>query len=285
MKLGLRSLAVGSLVALFVSVLAACSTQGPVDGTDLEGASESGDLSQELSGGVPIGTTLVTTSALNLRAGASTSDKILHVIPQGASVVTVNRTTPVNGFYNVKHSGVEGWAYGAYLKTNGGGGGGGGSAAADQAIARAQDGVGFSYWWGHGRIMSTGPTSQTKGSCSGSCPSCSHSGSYGADCSGYAAKVWVVPGNNSQLDVDSHPYSTVNFYNDTTFWKVIAKGNLKKGDALVYNSNGEGHIYIYDSGDPWGSHWAYEAKGCSYGIVHDLRTASSAYKAIRRDGY
>jgi hypothetical protein len=26
--------------------------------------------------------------------------------------------------------------------------------------------------------------------------------------------------------------------------------------------------------------WAYEAKGCSLGIVHDLRTASSAYQAI-----
>ena len=31
--------------------------------------------------------------------------------------------------------------------------------------------------------------------------------------------------------------------------------------------------------------WAYEAKGCSYGIVHDLRTTSSAYRAIRRTGY
>ena len=28
------------------------------------------------------------------------------------------------------------------------------------------------------------------GSCSGSCPSCSHSGKYGADCSGLIAKAW-----------------------------------------------------------------------------------------------
>src|SRR5690349_20685714 len=97
-----------SLVALGVSVaLVACSSQGPIDGQTLEGASESGDLGQELSTGVPIGTTLYTTSALNLRSGSSTSDSILHVIPQGDAVVTVNRTTPVNGFYNVKHGGVE----------------------------------------------------------------------------------------------------------------------------------------------------------------------------------
>lgn len=278
-KLGLRAVAMGSLVALF-----ACSTQGPVDGTDLEGASETGEISSDLSGGVPIGTTLTTTSALNLRSGAGTNYKILHVIPQGASVLTVNRTTPVNGFYNVKHAGVEGWSYGAYLKSSGGGGGGG-SAEVDKAIARAQDGVGFSYWWGHGRWLGAGPTSSTAGACSGSCPSCSHSGSYGADCSGYAAKVWVVPNSNDQLSVDSHPYSTYNFYNETPYWHVISRGSLARGDALVYNSGGAGHIYIYEKGDPWGSHWAYEAKGCSYGIVHDLRTASSSYKAIRRNGW
>src|SRR5258706_5612442 len=126
-KLGLRTVAIGSLVALF-----ACSAGGPDDGTTLEGASETGDVSAELSGGVPIGTTLHTTAALNLRTGASTNYKILHVIPQGAAVVTVNRTTPVNGFYNIKHAGQEGWSYGAYLTGGGGGGGGGGSTQVDQ---------------------------------------------------------------------------------------------------------------------------------------------------------
>jgi hypothetical protein len=276
-KLGLRAVVLGSLVALF-----ACSTQGPVDGTDLEGVGETGELSTELSGGVPIGTTLHTTAPLNLRSGASTSNKVLHVIPEGAAVVTINRTTPVNGFYNIKHAGVAGWSYGAYLK---GGGGGGGSTERDKAIARAIDGVGFSYWWGHGRWLGAGPTSSTKGSCSGSCPSCSHSGSYGADCSGFVAKVWVVPSSNDQLNVDSHPYSTYNFDNETTHWHTISKSSLTRGDALVYNSGGAGHMYIFERGDGWGSHWAYEAKGCSYGIVHDLRTASSSYKAIRRNGW
>jgi hypothetical protein len=57
-----------------------------------------------------------------------------------------------------------------------------------------------------------------------------------------------------------------------------------RGDALVYRSGSGGHIFIYESGDGWGSMWTYEARGCSYGIVHNLRTAGSTYKAIRRSG-
>jgi hypothetical protein len=68
-------------------------------------------------------------------------------------------------------------------------------------------------------------------------------------------------------------------------WRTVSRSSVKKGDAFVYHSNGAGHIFLYESGDGWGSMWAYEAKGCSYGIVHNLRTASSAYKAIARAGY
>ncbi len=280
-KAAVRGIGFGLLVALGV----ACSAQGPVGGSDLQGADETGAISSELSNGVPIGTTLVTTANLNLRSGSSTSASILHVIPNGASVVTVNTATPVSGFYNVKHAGVEGWAYGAYLATQQTTQTQQNSTAVDDAITRASEGVGFSYWWGHGRWLSSGPTSSNKGTCSGSCPSCSHGGSYGADCSGYVSKVWQLPTSNSTLSVDSHPYSTYNFRNETHGWHTISKSDLKTGDALVYNSGGSGHIYIYDHGDPWGSHWAYEAKGCSYGIVHDVRTASSAYIAIRHDGW
>jgi hypothetical protein len=78
----------------------------------------------------------------------------------------------------------------------------------------------------------------------------------------------------------------VDFYNSSSDgWHTVSRGSLQKADALTYNSNGEGHIFIYESGDGWGSMWAYEAKGCAYGIVHDLRTASSAYKGIGHDGW
>ena len=130
-----------------------------------------------------------------------------------------------------------------------------------------------------------GPSSGTKGYCSGSCPSCSHSGSYGADCSGYVAKIWQVPSSNDNVAQDSHPYSTWNFDNQSVSWHTISRGSVQAADALVYNSGSAGHIFLYEKGDGWGQMWAYEAKGCAYGIVHDLRYASSAYKAIRRNGY
>jgi hypothetical protein len=149
----------------------------------------------------------------------------------------------------------------------------------DEIIGIAKSGVGFSYWWGHGRWRLDGAQ---HGSCSGSCPSCSHSGSYGADCSGYVAKAWQVPGPIA-VSTDAHPYSTWNFQYESTHWKAIAKGDAKKGDAFVYNSNGAGHIVIYESGDPWGSVWAYECKGCSYGCVKNLRTLGSYYAARRRN--
>jgi hypothetical protein len=75
-----------------------------------------GSLSEELSIGLPIGTTLVTTGGLNLRRGAGTQFGVIHVMPQGTSVVTVNRTTPLNGFYNVNDHGTVGWASGTYVK-------------------------------------------------------------------------------------------------------------------------------------------------------------------------
>lgn len=261
------------------------------DGELLAGAEEYGTLSSELSAGVPLGSTLKTTTGLNLRTSPSMSGQVRLVIPAGATVTTVNVTQPSGGWYNIKYNGVTGWSYGTYLTlvsspstptpTNPTPT----SSTRDAAIARAQGGVGFSYWWGHGRWIPNGATSSTKGVCTGSCPSCTHSGGYGADCSGFAAKVWQVPSSNSDTTVDSHPYGTIHFVGSNANWSTVSRSNALKGDALVYNTNGSGHIFIYESGDAWGSMWAYEARGCSYGIVHNLRTATSSYKAIRRAGW
>ncbi|MDY0003740.1 MAG: carboxypeptidase regulatory-like domain-containing protein [Polyangia bacterium] len=151
----------------------------------------------------------------------------------------------------------------------------------EQIIDRAVYGVGYSYWWGHGCWRTDG---QSLGSCSGSCPSCTHTGSYGADCSGYVAKAWQVP-SEIALTTDSHPYSTYNFRWESTWWSQVGWGDAKKADAFVYrnSANTGGHIILYESGDPWGSIWAYEAKGCSYGIVHNLKQLGSTYVALRRD--
>ncbi len=287
-----------SLLAAVVtipSMLIGCSVEqadgGNEESTELVGAEEDdgteGRGAESVVGTVTAGAQLRTTANLNLRTSASTSASILHVIPKG-SLVTVVSGTPKSGWYNIKHGGQSGWSYGVYLDrvSTSGGGGGGGSTSVDNAIARAKAGVGFSYWWGHGRWSSAGPTASTKGSCSGSCPSCSHGGSYGADCSGYVGKIWQVPSSNSELTNDQHPYSTVNFNTNTSLWSTVSRGSVKRGDAFVYNSGGAGHIFLYESGDGWGSMWAYEAKGCSYGIVHNLRNStSSSYHAIRRAGW
>ncbi|MER3487032.1 MAG: hypothetical protein C4345_14705, partial [Chloroflexota bacterium] len=55
----------------------------------------------------------VTTSALNLRAGPSTSDRVLLVMPAGAGVSILG--SPVDGFYPVRYQGTDGWAFGDYL--------------------------------------------------------------------------------------------------------------------------------------------------------------------------
>jgi hypothetical protein len=167
----------------------------------------------------------------------------------------------------------------------GGGGGSGLDPAIQAAMDRAKAGVGFSYWWGHGAYLPQGPDASTAGSCSGSCPSCTHSGQYGGDCSGYVAKVWQVPASNTDLSDDSHPYATTNFNQDASQWSTIDQGSMKTGDAMVYNNGSAGHIFIYDHGDPWGSMYAYECKGCAAGCVAGMRTVTSAYHAIRRAGY
>jgi uncharacterized protein YraI len=242
--------------------------------------------SQAVTGEVEVDSAVVGKSAkvtatdgLHLRTGPSASYAVILTMPHGATVSVLGAQS---GWYKVTYAGHTGWCSGTYLSPEvGGGGSPGGATAVDHAIARAQSGVGFSYHWGAG---CWNPGSSAHGACYGSCPSCSHSGSWGADCSGYVAKVWQVPGS-SALTSCSHPYSTYNFYYQGTHWNNVARSSVKRGDAFVHHSGSEGHIFIYDSGDRWGWVKAYEAKGCSYGIQHDTRMAYSYYKAIRRDGY
>lgn len=147
-----------------------------------------------------------------------------------------------------------------------------------QIIQTGQVATGFSYWWGKGRF-STGPVN--RGSCSGNCGSCTHSGDYGGDCSGLVAKAWQVPGP-IPLDTPGHPYSTSAFRYSPQGWSIIDRSQVKIGDAYVYNSGG-GHIFIYESGDKYGSPVAYECAGCSIGCVHRVRSSTgSPYVAIQR---
>ena len=156
-----------------------------------------------------------------------------------------------------------------------------------EIIALGASGVGYSYWWGHGRWD---PASKSHpGKCSGSCGGCSHWASpkggpeYGADCSGFVAQAWQVPGEGSPK-VDRHPYSTYNFRYEKTHWYPIKKSELKAGDALVYNSGKKGHIVLFESWTGGGKAMAYECAGCKVGCIHKPRGFGSSYIAIRRKG-
>ena len=279
-----------SVTLVLCTSLLGCSTLEDGDVGDSEVLiAENDDLgtttSQSLAGTLAVGSTLRATANLNLRTGSGTGFSVRLVIPNGATVTTL-AAAPVNGFYNVKYNGTTGWSSGAYLRlvtqgttTTPAGGLADGSPAG--AVQRAKSGVGATYWWGHGRWFPFAQGGSNAGSCTGSCPNCSHSGATGADCSGYVAKLWQVPSTNTSLTSDSHPYSTLNFKVDSSQWRTVSRGSAQVADAFVYNVNGAGHMFLYENGDGWNWMNAYEAKGCSAGIVHNLRTASSAFKAIR----
>ena len=239
----------------------------------------------------------VTATSLNLRSGVGTSNAILTVLSCGTRVTVLGG--PTTGWWNIRSGTFTGWASGAYLVAEASFDASvcgdvpapamdagtttppGTPPEVSQMFSLARSAVGYSYYWGHG---SWGLDGANHGSCSGSCPSCSHSGSYGADCSGFVAKVWQIP-SASPVTVDRHPYSTYNFVNDHTHWSRVNRSTLRPGDALTYNTNGAGHILLFESGsDPWGSVWAYEARGCATGVVHNLRAVGSNYVAIRREG-
>jgi len=268
---------------LLVALAAGCGgTESSVEFVELKGVDDSVGVSESaLTGCLAYNSTLsVTASSLNLRSGPSTSYSIVGVMPNGATVTTLdNPSCDSGGWYRVSWSGVTGWASGSYLVVYTPP-----ASSRDAAITRAEGGtqgaaggVGFSYWWGHG----VWKAAQAAGTCSGNCGSCTHSGSYGADCSGFLAKVWQVPSTNTNVSVDSHPYSTINFNVDSSQWYTVDRGSVLKSDALVYNIDGAGHTFVYESGDGWGSMVAHECKGCAYGCVKNSRTASTSYHGIR----
>jgi len=253
------------------------------DQTDESDSPETIPIDEEETGDPPLAYALVghkarvtAQSGLHLRTGPSTSYAIILTMPDGAEVNVIG----VSGGWNkVTYAGRTGWASATYLHTEAPTGAGG--TAVDAAIMRAQSGVRFSYHWGGG---CWDPGSTAYGACYGNCPNCTHAGRWGADCSGYLAKVWQVPGSIA-LTTCSHPYSTYNFRYTRAHWSPVARSSARRGDALVHHENGAGHIFLFESGDGWGWMRAYEAKGCSYGIQHDTRMASRNYIAIRRNGF
>ena|GEM_PF-2938904 len=111
----------------------------------------------------------------------------------------------------------------------------------------------------------------------------------GADCSGFVCKSWSLT-RWTPYRVDYHgPYSTANLIQTPgPYWDEVDRSELLYGDVIVYryNNNQNGHTYLYLSGDGWGEHEVYEARGTDYGIVHRWRSVYSGAeitRGIRRD--
>ena len=82
------------------------------DYLDQSGAGDDGGNNGGGDGG-----TATVTSSLNLRAGPSTGDPVLAVMPAGASVTLTGNSA--NGFLSVTYNGIAGWAYADFLSTGG----------------------------------------------------------------------------------------------------------------------------------------------------------------------
>lgn len=274
------------LVAAF-ALAAGCAGEAPLGEDHLEGDPEVSSEREIHGRTLTLGRYVrVTATALNLRDAPGTQAAVLTTMPCGtrAAVLDGPSTTPVPDWWQLDHAGTIGWASGRYLVDEADYDAaicGGDAMPTDVAaiFERARAGVGYSYFWGHGAWREDGTQ---RGTCTGSCPSCSHTGAYGADCSGFIAKVWQVP-RPSALDDDQHPYTTQNFYNDQTHWRPVQRSTMQPADAVVRRQDGAGHIALVEkTDDPFGQVWLYEARSCGVGVVHNLRSVDTSYIVIRR---
>jgi hypothetical protein len=156
----------------------------------------------------------------------------------------------------------------------------------DDIFCRAKSGVGFSYWWGGSCWCSSGCSpdySCGKGYCDcfcdGCCPNCcSHSGSKGADCSGFTYTVWRLA-NLSQSDVcGPHGPVAATYMNSSSDWTHVSDSARQPGDAVASST----HVMIFEKNTTWGDIWVYEAKGCSYGVVHNAKGVNWGKYAVAR---
>lgn len=136
--------------------------------------------------------------------------------------------------------------------------------AVEDIIAFAKTGIGSPYVWGGGKWDAD---DRSWG---------------GADCSGFAAKVWEVP-SYVPATTYSHPYYTGSIVACDDYWSWVSWADMQQGDWFVYNSGDEGHVGVVDKPDAWGSIVSYEAMGTDWGIVHANRTLASYYDIAHRD--
>jgi hypothetical protein len=161
------------------------------------------------------------------------------------------------------------------------------SETAEEIVCRGTSGEGFSYEWGGecwcGNACKPDLSTCAAGTCTPTsptgCPDCTHSGTYGADCSGFVSKSWQVP--------EPHPVDACNvprflasdFTTAGDFWTQVPMSTLQPADAVASSTHA---ILVIGAKDASGEHEVVEAKGCVYGIVRHSRTFSTSYSGARR---
>jgi hypothetical protein len=306
-----------SCVLLTVGCVGQFGNVDPDDEVSEVGDPEPEDADRNIAASFAVGSTVEVCGVfvgLNCRTGPSTGYRVVRVLPEATKGRVLKRSY---SWHKLDLGDGQCWSYGGYLCSSSGAPGApvppsqpaqpkqpsqpsappstGGQGSSGwrlpspyhltrpgiEATGRAF--VGFSYWWGGARLPNPW---QTAGKSRGSCHSSTyngHSGSYGADCSGFVGMIWQLPTARS-FESAAHPYSTYQFYYDRTYWSAVDRGSVRKGDAMVYRGSGGGHIFVTTSVSSWGKHHAVEARGCSYGIVANLRSVSSSYRGRRRNG-
>jgi len=114
---------------------------------------------------------------------------------------------------------------------------------------------------------------------SSGCPDCTHSGTYGADCSGFVSKAWQVPDPVALNACDVTRYVAASFTANHSYWNLVPMTSLQPADAVASQTH---VILVIGYEDSYGDHEVVEAKGCTYGIVRSSRTFSSSYNGARR---
>ena len=155
-------------------------------------------------------------------------------------------------------------------------------------VCRGESAEGFSYEWGGECWCGTGCVpdlaSCSAGTCtpnpgSTGCPNCTHSGTYGTDCSGLVSKAWQVPDPHTVDACNVPRYLASDFTQDGDYWNVVPMDSLQPADAVASSSHA---ILVLGYKDAAGEHEVIEAKGCNYGVVRHSRTFSSSYSGARR---
>lgn len=104
-----------SLVSLAFAVsLAACAARPDTADPDDDVGDDATAQMSAISGSVPMGSELVTTANVNLRASPSTSARVLRTLPKGTRVAVL-QSAPEGRFHRVRAGADEGWVHGAYL--------------------------------------------------------------------------------------------------------------------------------------------------------------------------